>query len=178
MSRLRRIWRRWRGGEDGSASVEFVILFPVFMTLFGSAFEAGLLTVRQVMLERATDIAVRSLRIGTGAPDTHEDLKRMVCNIAGVIPDCMEAVHIELEPISTSTWDMNLGQVQCIDRDEDIQPVVNFSPGGANELMIVRVCAVFRPYIPTSGLGLKLPKVNATDYALIAASAFVNEPAS
>ena len=42
--------------------------------------------------------------------------------------------------------------------------------------MLVTVCAVFSPMVPTTGLGLKLPKVNSTDYALIAMSAFVNEP--
>lgn len=162
--------------NEGSASIEFVILFPVFISIFGSGYEAGLLTTRQVMLERATEVAVRDLRLGISSVATYDELRARVCNVAGIIPDCMNALHIELAPVSTTTWDIRTGETACIDRDEDITPVTSFTQGGSNELMLVRVCAVVRPIIPTTGLGLKLPKVNSSDYALVAASAFVNEP--
>lgn len=176
MKRLLAFLKKRSRCENGTATVEFVILFPVFISIFGSAFEAGLLTTRQVMLERATEVAVRDLRLGLGTVATYDELKARVCNVAGIIPDCMSALHIELAPISTATWDMRTGATECIDRDEDITPVTSFTQGGSNELMLVRVCAVVRPMSPMTGLGLRLPKVNTSDYALVAASAFVNEP--
>ena len=170
---------RFRGtdeGEGGNATIEFCLLFPLFIGIFASTFEAGLLNTRHAMLERATDLAVRELRLGFDTTPTYEELRASICNYAGVIPDCDTALHIELEAISTEDWAMRTGQVQCIDRDEEITPAVTFNPGSLNELMLVTVCAVFSPMVPTTGLGLKLPKVNSTDYALIAMSAFVNEP--
>ena len=176
MKRILTYIRERFGREDGTATVEFVILFPVFIGIFASAFEAGLLSTRHAMLIRATDLAVRDLRLGVDNTPTHEELKNSICNYAGVIPECDQALHLELEPVSKDNWAFRTGQVQCIDRDDDITPVVNVDPGADNELMLITVCAVFEPMVPTTGLGLKLPKVNASDYALIAMSAFVNEP--
>ncbi len=172
LSKIRRLFRR----DDGSATIEFAILFPVFITIFGSAYEAGLISTRMTMLERGTDVAVRDLRLGNDNVDTFDELKARICNVSGVIPDCMGALHVELTPVSTEDWDMRQGGSDCIDRDEDITPVVSFTQGGSNELMLVRVCAVVEPMSPISLLGLRLPRVNQSDYALIATAVFVNEP--
>ncbi len=167
---------RFRRREDGVSSVEFVILFPLYIALFGSAYEAGLINTRYAMLERGLDLAVRDLRLGTDPTPTHAELVSAICNYAGVIPDCSNALHVELENVSTTDWTYRTGQVQCIDRDENIKPVINFTGGGLNALMLVTVCAVFEPMVPVTGLGMRLPKVNSSDYALVAMSAFVNEP--
>lgn len=171
-NRLKQFWRR----EDGVSSIEFVILFPIYISVFGSAFEAGLLNTRYAMLERAVDLAVRDLRLGVDPTPTHAELVSSICNYAGVIPDCDNALHVELENISTTDWTFRTGAVQCVDRDENIKPVVNFTGGGLNALMLVTVCAAIEPMVPISALGMKLPKINSTDYALVAMSAFVNEP--
>lgn len=168
--------RRLRKREDGNATVEFVILFPMFMIIFVSAFESGLLMVRQVMLERALDLSVRGLRLGTWTPPTHDDLKRNICNLAGIIPDCMNSILVELQPVDKTTWQPLNVNAQCVDRDSTIAPVLNVNAGTDNELMLVRVCAVFDPIFPTTGLGMQLGKDATGAYALVATSAFVNEP--
>jgi hypothetical protein len=66
--------------------------------------------------------------------------------------------------------------VACIDRSEDVQPVTTVTQGGANDLMLIRVCSKFAPILPTSVLGLSLQNDGAGNYALVAASTFVNEP--
>ncbi len=172
---IRRVLGRLRQ-DDGNTTIEFVILFPVFIGMFGSAFEAGLMTMRHVMLERATDIVIRELRLGQIANPTHELLKSDICNLAGIIPDCGTALHIELERISSDDWNYRTGQVQCIDRDEDIEPAVNLTPGTSNDLMLVTVCAVVEPMVPLTGFAMYLPRVNSSDYALVSMSAFINEP--
>jgi hypothetical protein len=135
------------------------------------------MTVRHVMLERATDIVIRDLRLGRGMAPTHDELKSQICNLAGIIPDCGTALHIELETVSKANWTYRTGQVQCVDRDEEIEPALNYVQGSPpNELMLVTVCVVVEPMVPTTGFGLSLPRVNSSDYALIAMSAFVNEP--
>src|SRR5690606_40360377 len=66
-----------------------------------SSLEMGTLMLRHVMLERALDMSVRDLRLGNWNNPTHDDFKRVVCNRAGVIPDCMNVLLVELRPVST-----------------------------------------------------------------------------
>ena len=172
-----RVLKRLRR-EDGNATIEFVILFPLFMMLFFSAFEIGLVMVRQVMLDRATDISVRALRLGSWTNPTHDQMKRNICNLAGILPDCMNNIMIELRPVSTTTWTPLPSNPTCVDKDAVISPPITFNGGLQNEMMLVRVCALMKPMFPTTGLGLRLPREGEDYYALVATTAFVNEPRS
>ncbi len=175
-AKLRNRASRWLRREDGNASIEFVILFPIFMVLFMSAFEIGLLMVRQVMLDRATDIAVRGLRLGSWTGVTHTELKDFICEEALILPECKNNMLIELSPVSQETWAPLPDAASCVDKVQEIEPVVSFEVGIQHELMMVRVCALQEPLFPLTGLGLRLPRVDADHYALISLSAFVNEP--
>jgi Flp pilus assembly protein TadG len=163
--------------EDGTATIPFVIFLPFYMLLVTSSVEMGMLMVRHVMLERGLDLAVRDLRLGTWTPPDQDELKRVVCNNAGIIPDCTNVIMIELRPVDTNTWEPLSSGPTCVDRSAVIAPDdPAFTSGGEDELMLVRACVKFRPLFPTSGAGFAMPKDDAGDYALISATAFVNEP--
>ncbi len=100
---LRRLWRGLRA-EDGTATIEFVILFPIFMVMSVTGVEMGVLSLRQVMLERAIDLTVRKLRVGAIAEPDFQTVKASICANSLMIPDCMTALHLELTPISTASW--------------------------------------------------------------------------
>lgn len=176
MTSLRRLFSRFRRAQDGAATVEFVLIFPVFMLILASTYEIGMANVRHVMLERGTDIAVRQIRLNTGAPPTKDQVRRMVCNVAGIIPDCMNALEIELRRVDKTTWNMPPRQASCVDRDETIQPVVAYENGLQNEMMMMRFCAVVDPMFPSYGLGYTMPKDPTGGYRLVSITAFVNEP--
>ena len=191
IGRLASMLRRFRRNEDGGTStVEFVILFPAFLAIFLSSFESGLMMVRNVMLERAVDLNVRQLRLGTPAPPTFEQFKTQVCADALIIVDCNTLIQVQLEPINTATWTMPTNATACIDEARHNDPINPINPlddttyvgGGNNDLMIVRVCALFTPMFPGTVWGMQMPKfddTNANDdakYALVVTSAFVNEP--
>jgi hypothetical protein len=75
------------------------------------------------------------------------------------------------------TWDLPAADTPCADRDEPIQLLDPLDTGADNEMMLIRACAVFDPIFPMTGLGLKLKKDEfGGGYAIIARSAFVNEP--
>lgn len=171
----RRLQRRWRR-EDGNATIEFVLLFPAFMTLFLVVFETGLLLTRGVMLDRGVDVAMRQLRLGTLDPMTHDGLKNEICEQSVIIPDCNNAVLVELRPISKTTWEPLTHSATCVDRTEEVQPVLDFVTGISNEMMLVRVCAVFDPFFPTTGLAASIKLDKSGAYALVTTSAYVNEP--
>ena len=163
-------------GEDGTATIEFVILFPAIMTIFLSSFEMSIYLTRSVLLDRALDLNVRLLRLGTLDPMTQEELQRRVCNDALIFSDCPNAIMIELTEISTASWNLPAAQMTCVNRDEEIQPVVAFDFGGLNDLMLVRACTVLDPFFGTTPLVMDLPLDPSGGYTVAAASTFVNEP--
>ena len=169
---LKRLYR----DERANASLEFVVLFPLVILLFCSAMEAGVLSVRQVMLDSAADDVVRTLRLSSSKSPTKDEINAQVCEKAVIFPDCMNAVTVEMKPIDTDTWDIASDSMNCVDRDDGFVPVEEYVSGGRDELMLLRICAVFNPVFPTVGLGAKLSRVNESDYAIVTATAFVNEP--
>ncbi|MBV7410191.1 TadE/TadG family type IV pilus assembly protein [Maritimibacter sp. DP1N21-5] len=170
--RIGQIWKR----EEGNATIEFVILFPAIMTLFLSAFEISIYLARSVLLERALDISVRQLRLGTLAPKTAAELRDHICNGTLIFPDCIAATTIELTPISTSTWQFPANTIACVDRNAEIQPAMNVNFGQANDVMIVRACTVLDPFFATTPWVMGLPLDASGGYNIAAASTFVNEP--
>lgn len=175
-ARLIKRLKRAVSREDGSATIEFVILFPAILTLFFSAFEVSIYLTRSVLLDRALDLNVRLLRLGAMEPATQNELKRRVCNDALIISDCPNSLSIELTQVSTETWDLPLGNIPCVDRDAEVQPAVNFNFGKRNEIMLVRACAVLDPFFGTTPLVMDLPTDASGGYAVVALSTFVNEP--
>jgi Flp pilus assembly protein TadG len=162
--------------ETGSASISFVLVFPVFMTIFLSTVEVAMMTLRHTMLERAVSLTVRDLRLGSFTSLTREDLQKNICKIASLIPDCFENIVIDLQTVDKKTWTMPAPGAACKNTDSKIRPATKFTPGIANELVIIRVCVGVKPYFPTTGLGLQMRKNNESGYFLVAGSAFVNEP--
>lgn len=166
------LWRR----EDGAAALEFVLVVPVLLTIFFAAFEAGLLMTRKIMLERGLDMTMRQLRLGEYSSPTPEIIKKDICDRALILRDCTDALRIELRPVDMTSWEFPSQAVQCVDREEPIQPPTTFSPGAAHEIMLVRACILQHAMFPTTGIGLRLPKTGNDEYAIAATSAFVNEP--
>jgi len=179
---FRRHLRRFRRKEDGTASIEILFMLLPFMLLFTSAYEGGMVSTRHVMLERGVDLAVRDVRIGKLKEPTHALLKQQICDYAGIIPDCVANLQLEMVRMDVRNWSSKLdGPIKCIDRALTSQPAVQFSNGGNNELMVLQVCSLFDPVLPTSGWGKyslsgQIPKKSGNSYALVASSAFVMEP--
>ncbi len=173
LDRIKRFWRR----EDGLTSLEFVIAFPVVIMVFCSAIEAGVMSTRQVMLNRAMMDTSRTLKLASGSLPTQSVLLSRVCDVAVIIPDCENAVTVEVAPIDTVNWNVGNKLMDCADRDNsNYVPAAEYEGGGDNELVMLRLCAVFNPLFPTVGLGAQLRRVNESDYAIVSAVAYVNEP--
>lgn len=174
--RIKRRFRRLHRDERGTATLEFAILFPFFITLFLSSVELAMVAFRHSMLERGLDLAVRDVRLGTGQIPQHNDLKEAICNYAGVLPACMSTLRLEMVRVDPR-GSITLNQTpDCIDTSEDVQPVRSYINGQENELMILRACVKFNPVFPTSGLGSHMALDGSGMATLVATSAFVQEP--
>ena len=162
--------------DRGSATVEFVIVFPVLMYFVMMVFETGFIATRSSMLERGLDMATRSLRLGTDPDIDHEALKQAVCRNAGILKDCNRDLVLEVVEFDiASAYPQNT--THCRDRSEKFKPTINFHPGARNSIMFVRACMIIDPLFPGMGLTLGLPKDASGGLQLITYTAFMNEPA-
>jgi hypothetical protein len=170
--------------DSGSATIEFVFVFPIIFLLFTASFEASMFMARAVMLDRGVDLIVRKIRLGSYKNLFHQELKKKICEsglMVGSIPTCMNSMKIWMQPIDTATFAMVNPPNACVDKTEDINtgepPGTDFGYGNDNEIMLMRVCLKEAPMFPTTVISVKMPTF-ASDgtYALVVTSVFVNEP--
>lgn len=180
MSGLSRKYKAFARKQDGNATIEFVFLFPMFIGLFLMGFESGYYMVRNVMLERAVDVAVRDVRLGNGRVPEFRDLKERICAQAGILPDCVNSLQIEMQPVNIvpGGTDPVKTPAKCVDKlsTEDPRTGTTYEVGRENQMMIVRVCALSQPLFPSTGIGVGLRVDAEGNYAMVATTAFVNEP--
>lgn len=170
---LRQLARR----EDGNTTIEFVILFPIFITILVSSVEIGLITMRHTLLDRAVDLTVREIRLGTGTAPQYDQIRDTICDRAGAIQDCKDNVKIEMIRMDLRNWTPPPADYDCVNHAEEVQPVRTFTNGMQNEMMLLRICAMFKPVFPLSGLGRDLKNKSDSGYtAMISSTAFVQEP--
>lgn len=162
--------------DDGTATIEFVIMFPVFVAILASSIEVSILSARQVMLDRAVDITVRELRLGQLGSPSHDQVRERICDRTMLIRQCENVLLLELRPVSMQTWEGLDDPVTCIDRAEETAPVTRFVAGQENELMMVHACSVADPIFPGTALAAALRKDSTGAYLFTSSSAFVNEP--
>ena len=167
---------RFSRSEEGSGTVEFAITFPAMLFFMLSGVELGFVTLHHSMLERAMDITVRDIRLGTGTVQNHDEIKDMICTQAGFIDNCGDNLRLEMIQVDPDNWVGISDEADCTDKSEEVAPVVSFVNGLENELMILRACAKIDPVFPTTGLGQNMVKDGAGQYSLVSISAFVQEP--
>lgn len=179
--------------ESGVVTVEFVIVFPVFFGFFLMTFESGLFQVRQVVLDRGVEVAIRDVRIGRiSNPDPNAAVPTAfralvldrICEVAAVLPNCLEQTQLEMIRLDPRNWnDADIPtDVECIDRSVAVQPTISFTNGASNDLVYLRACIRIDPFFPTTGLGKAI--IRATDgndaaggsVALVSAGFFAVEP--
>lgn len=172
---FRRLFTRVRD-EDGTASMEFVLVIPILLSIFMASFESGLLMVRSILLEQSVDMTMRNLRLGHYPGVDADKLKQEICSRTIVFANCEENIMIEMTRVSTSTFAMPATEVACVNREQDVQPVLTLQIGQQNDVMLMRVCIIQDLIFPTTGIGLGLPTDPGGGLGLIAETAFVTEP--
>lgn len=167
---------RWWRRETGTATVEFVLVFPLVTFVFFAALETGLFMTRHVMFDRAVDMAMRDLRLGLIPVPKSETLKKAICDRSVLMEDCAAALKIELSIIDTATWVFPEVPVDCVDRSKPMKPSLDPNVGEENDIMLVRACITADAMFPTTGIALRLPQDGNGGYYIASVSGFVNEP--
>jgi len=169
--------RQFARREDATATMEFVITFPIIMILFIAVFETSMIMTRQVMLERTLDQAVRILRLATDLTVDADDIRTAICDNTSILPDCETLLTIDLREVERATYAVPTNENLCIERaDATATPLNTFNPGTDNELLLVRACLIVDRILPFSGFGLNLTRDDSGGLHMMASSVFVNEP--
>lgn len=174
--KLKSFLRRFRREEDGQMVVEFALAVPLMFTLFMTSVELGIYSFRQGFLDRGLDIAVRNVRLNTGANYSHSDIKNMVCEYSGFLENCDETLKLEMKPVSARNFAGFPNSADCVDTSLPVTPSTTFVHGAEHELMMLRACYSFDPVFPLAGLGRSFTKDGAGRVKMVSMSGFVQEP--
>lgn len=181
-------WRAFLADERGTATIEFVILVPIILTIFFASFESSFYMIRSVLLERSVDIVVRDIRLGSLDNMNHRLLKQRICETSALvfsIDVCVDKMRIWMQPINTANFAMVLPQRNCMDKSASIDPLLDppateFIYGSDNDIMLLHICLLEEPLFPTTIVGAALVGANGNgdeeNYGLVVTSVFVNEP--
>jgi Flp pilus assembly protein TadG len=176
MKRFFKILRRFTQNERGTATVEFVFVFPTMMALMFVMFDTGLIMIKYVVLETSLDIVVRDVRLhGIQSGQSGADyFKQEVCARSPLFEDCQSNLFIEMTPINTGTTFVATDPT-CVDRTVNDPPAVDFVPGATNDIVYIRACVIVDRYLPTTLVGIFNTDASG-GLRLIADSAYVVEP--
>lgn len=167
--------------EEGTASVEFVLVMPIYITIMAMGVELGLITLRHTLLERGLDMAVRDVRLGTGTFSTdpgatHDTIKDAICENSLMLLDCQNSLRLEMRSADIRAFNSLNTKAECVDSAEESDPVYKVFPGQQNELMLLRACLQYDPIFPDAFLGSAISTNAQGEASVIVTSAFVQEP--
>lgn len=140
----------------------------------------GIVTVRQTLLVRGCEIAIREARLGTGVNFIHNQMHGMICDGAVIFENCEANLRLEMIASDPRNYTKLPNTVDCVQHaageSEVLNPVREFTAGQSHEVMIVRACMLYDPVFPTSQLALDRTTDQNGKSALVAVSAFNQEP--
>lgn len=178
ITRLKNSLTIFRKDEEGAAHLlEFVIMVPVILMTFAFGVEVTTHANRQFQLERGLEVTTRIIRLNTGQDLTHDDLKQAICDNAGGLDDCLDNMRLEMVPVNPRDYAGLPAYPDCTNAPAPVTPVRGWSLGEQHELMLMRACYQYVPFMSSWGLGELLVQGTGNDKGtMVAISAFVQEP--
>jgi len=175
MQRMKSFLRRFRRDQDGVAAFDFMLIFPLYFLLFLASFETSMVMLRQVLLDRGVEQAVRIVRLNTLSPPNYDQMKTMICQGAGLIANCQTSLKLEMWMQDPRGTMLLTSKPDCIDRSLQVQPASIYQPGAQNQIMFVRACVKYEPFFPTAVVGTARVD-SAGEYTLVSTNIYVTEP--
>jgi Flp pilus assembly protein TadG len=169
--------------DSGEAVIEFAFIFPIIFLVFTASIESSMFMAKSVMFDRAVDLTVRQLRLGTLTNLSHENLKSTICRSGMMIDSvtaCVQSLKIWMQPVNTANFTMAAPPKSCVDKTQPINtnnpPANEFAYGADNDIMLMRVCMKEDPMFPTTLVSLKMPVDTDGKAIMQITTTFVNEP--
>jgi Flp pilus assembly protein TadG len=168
-----RIFRRFRRDRSGATAVEFAFIALPFFALLFAIIQTAIVFFAQQILETAVADSARLILTGQvqGQQLSQQDFKSAVCARLPAMFDCANKVHVDVRSYG------GFGSVNVsapIDAQGKFVEDFAFSPGGAEEIVVVRVMHEWTFKVPL--LGFSLANLANGNRLMVASAAFRNEP--
>ncbi len=186
LSKLLRRGKQLDKCREGSATLEFAMLSPLFIGLLFSIFEASLYFYSTSVAEEAVSRASRLIRTGQaivasdpsaqGACTAEKDcFFEEVCDLMKSFGDCSANLSVDVTRFSSwSDLNSDLSTVSCPSSDGYNYDDQGFDRGAQLDIIRVRVCYIIDMINPA--LGMSLAETEDGKRALISTYVFRNEP--
>ena len=174
---------RFLKDDSGTATIEFLFVFPIIFTIFTASFESSLYMAKYVMFDRGVDLVMRQVRLGNAGGLNHQLLKEEICEeglLISSMAECLNKMQIWMQPVNTADFSMAAPPVTCVEQASNVNvdepPANEFAWGTDNDIMLLRICMKEWPIFPTTAVSVKMPRQPDGSVAMIVTTVFVNEP--
>lgn len=163
--------RGLRRDQRGSVAVEFALLAIPFFALIFAMIETCVIYFATSNLDSVVANAGRQVRTGQvqAAGLSASDFKSMICDQMTLISDCDSGLFIDVRNFSSFG---GVSFLPLIDEDGNPSADVQFQPGGAGDIVVVR--AYYSWGVISPGIGLS--NLEGGGRLIAASVAFRNEP--
>ncbi len=166
------ILRRFRRSRGGSAAVEFALVAPVFFALLFAIIETAIVFFASQVLETITQNSARMILTGQAqtAAYTQAQFQAFACSQIPALFTCPN-LYVDVQSYSS------FGSVTIasqIDASKNFISVMNYSPGGPGDIVVVRMFYQWPLFV--TGLGYNISNLAGSKRLLVATAAFRNEP--
>ena len=164
---------RFRRNRRGTAAVEFALVAPIFFAVLFAIIELAMIFFASQILETVTQDTSRLIMTGQAqnAAFTQAQFKNAVCAKLTVMFDCVNGVSIDVQSYKTFA-SVNISDP--IDAGKNFVPPNNYLPGGAGDIVVVRLFYKWPLFV--TGLGFNPANLSGNQRLLTATAAFQNEP--
>ena len=171
---IRTALRRFRRNRRGSAAVEFALVAPVFFALLFAIIETAIVFFAGQVLETVTQDSARMIMTGQAqnAAYTQAQFKNYVCGRITVLFDCVNGISVDVQSYGNQFASVTI--TPPIDSSGNCVPPNNYNPGGAGNIVVVRLFYQWPLFV--TGLGYNIANCNNHMRLLTATAAFQNEP--
>jgi Flp pilus assembly protein TadG len=165
--------RRFRRNRRGSAAVEFALVAPIFFALLFAIIETAMVFFASQVLETATQDSARMIMTGQAqtAAYTQAQFKTYVCGRLSGMFDCANGVYVDVQNYPAFS---SVAIVDPIDAGRNFIPAMNYNPGNAGDVVVVRLFYKWPLFV--TGLGYNIANLTGSKRLLTATAAFRNEP--
>lgn len=172
--RLAKSMRRFRRNRRGAAAIEFALVAPIFFALLFAIIETALMFFASQVLETVTQDSARMIFTGQAqqASYTQQQFTKYVCSQGevSVLFDC-NSIYIDVQSYPSFS---NVTINNQIDSSGNFINNMQYSPGGAGDIVVVRLFYQWPIYV--TGLGYNIANLSGGKRLLVATAAFKNEP--
>lgn len=172
-SKAAHLAQRFGQNRHASAAVEFALIAPIFFGLLFAIIETALVFFAGQILETAVQDSARMILTGQAqnASYSQAQFKTDVCSRIAAVLDCANGVYVDV--VSYPSFS-NVAITSPIDASGNFVNNMQYSPGGAGDIVVVRV--FYQWQLVVTGLGYNISNLAGNKRLLQATAAFRNEP--